>query len=98
DAIRGTRVLAVDDNFACRTALDETLRGWRMRPTTVGDAASALDLLATADKEDDGFDLVLIDAQMPDTDGFALAEQIRRRWPDLAATTVMMLTSGDRSG
>jgi CheY-like chemotaxis protein len=38
------------------------------------------------------FQLVLIDAGMPGTDGFALAERIARR-PDTAPATIMMLNS-----
>jgi CheY-like chemotaxis protein len=38
---------------------------------------------------------VLLDARMPDTDGLALAAQIRKR-AELAATRIVMLTSGDR--
>jgi CheY-like chemotaxis protein len=34
---------------------------------------------------------------MPDMDGFALAEQIKRE-PDLTGATIMMLSSADRHG
>jgi len=43
------------------------------------------------------FPLVVLDAHMPEMDGFALAEQIRRR-PELARTTVVMLTSAAGRG
>jgi CheY-like chemotaxis protein/HPt (histidine-containing phosphotransfer) domain-containing protein len=46
---------------------------------------------------EDPFPLVLLDAFMPEMDGFAVAEQIKRD-PDLAGATIMMLTSSDRSG
>jgi CheY-like chemotaxis protein len=41
--------------------------------------------------------LVLLDARMPDTDGLALAAQIRKR-AELSATRIILLTSGDRRG
>ena len=41
--------------------------------------------------------LVLLDARMPDTDGLALAAKIRKR-AELAATRIILLTSGDRPG
>ena len=41
--------------------------------------------------------LVLLDARMPDTDGLALAAQIRQR-AELSATRIILLTSGDRPG
>jgi two-component system sensor histidine kinase/response regulator len=46
---------------------------------------------------DAAYPLVLLDATMPDVDGFAVAEQIQRR-PALAGAAIMMLTSGGRSG
>ena len=38
------------------------------------------------------FPLVLLDAQMPEMDGFSVAEQIKKD-PELAGATVLMLTS-----
>src|SRR5262245_19090577 len=41
--------------------------------------------------------LVLLDARMPDTDGLALAAEIRKR-AELSATRIILLSSGDRPG
>ena len=43
------------------------------------------------------FALVLLDANMPDMDGFDVAEQIAAR-PELAGATIMMLTSSGQYG
>jgi CheY-like chemotaxis protein len=40
---------------------------------------------------------VILDANMPGMDGFALAERIKKR-PRLASASIMMLTSGPRAG
>ncbi len=40
---------------------------------------------------------MLLDAQMPDVDGFDVAAEVARR-PELAGITIMMLTSGGRYG
>ncbi len=40
---------------------------------------------------------VLLDARMPDTDGLALAAEIRKR-AELSATRIILLSSGDRPG
>jgi CheY-like chemotaxis protein len=47
--------------------------------------------------KDSPFDLILLDAQMPDMDGFMLAEQIRKR-PGAVGITILMLTSGGQPG
>ena len=43
------------------------------------------------------FQVVLLDAQMPDLDGFDVAARVAAE-PTLAGTTIMMLTSGGRYG
>jgi PAS domain S-box-containing protein len=90
-------VLIVDDNATNRHILEELLRGWQMRPASVGDATAALDALRQAASERRRYPLVLLDARMPDMDGLALAEHIRRD-PGLASTRIILLTSGDRAG
>ena len=90
--LRGLTALVVDDNATNRRILEETLRGWGMRPTAVDGGAAALAELKRATAAGEAYPLVLLDAQMPEMDGFTLAERIRRE-PDLAESTVMMLTS-----
>ena len=43
------------------------------------------------------FPLVLLDAMMPEMDGYALARQIKAH-PELARATVMMLSAADLAG
>jgi CheY-like chemotaxis protein len=38
--------------------------------------------------ERESFDLIFTDLSMPDVDGWALAEEIRRRWPQLKIVMV----------
>jgi two-component system, sensor histidine kinase and response regulator len=95
--VRGLRVLVVDDNATNRRVLEETLAHWRMRPTLASGAHEALTLLDQAAARKQPYPIVLLDANMPELDGFALAERIRRR-RSLAATRLLMLTSGPRPG
>jgi PAS domain S-box-containing protein len=90
--LRGLTVLVVDDNATNRFILVETLGQWQMRPSAVANAADALKALERAQQAGEPFSLVLLDAHMPEVDGFTLAERIRAH-PDLAGATVMMLSS-----
>ncbi len=95
--LRHLRVLVVDDSATNRRILHEMLAHWRMRPTAVGSGREALEELARAERGGKPYPLVLLDSQMPEMDGFALAEQIRKH-PRLAGASIMMLTSGPRPG
>jgi CheY-like chemotaxis protein/HPt (histidine-containing phosphotransfer) domain-containing protein len=65
--------------------------------TIVADGREALAVLERARAAGRTFHLVLLDARMPDLDGFAVAERIRQE-PALAGVTVMLLTSDVMSG
>jgi signal transduction histidine kinase/HPt (histidine-containing phosphotransfer) domain-containing protein len=93
----GARALVVEDNATYRQTLVEMLTSWEMQVTAAADAQSALQLLAAQRPNDPPFAVVLIDADMPRIDGFALAGQINQSFPDRAGHRVMLLTSGDRS-
>jgi signal transduction histidine kinase/CheY-like chemotaxis protein len=95
--LRGLPVLVVDDNATNRRILEEMLLSWQMVPMLVESAPEALASLRAAQKARKAYDLLLTDAQMPDMDGFTLAEAIKRD-PVIADTTVVMLTSAGRPG
>ena len=87
-------MLVVDDNATNRRILEEVLTNWRMQPDRWPRArAAALAEMERARAAGQPFPLVLLDAMMPEMDGFDLAEQIRRR-PGLAGATLMMLSVG----
>jgi PAS domain S-box-containing protein len=88
----GLPALIADDNFTNRRLLQGMLARWGMRPTAVEGGRAALEALEIAKSTGHPFSLILLDAQMPDIDGFALAEQMQRD-PGLLAVTIMMLTS-----
>ena len=93
---RGARVLVVDDNRTSGGILAELLREWTFTPTVVNGGAAALEAVAGAAAARRPFDLLLIDAAMPDTDGFALAHALQQSGSH--APVVMMLTSAGRRG
>jgi PAS domain S-box-containing protein len=95
--LRGLPVLVVDDNATNRHLLEEILTGWQMVPTLAASAREGLDALRDAQDSGTPFRLVLTDFQMPDVDGFALAQRIKTD-PKIAGVTVVMLTSAGQAG
>jgi PAS domain S-box-containing protein len=95
--LRNLPVLIIDDNATNRQILVEWLRGWQMDSAAAGDGVAAMDALWEAATQGRPYGLVLLDARMPDTDGLALAAQIRKR-AELSATRIILLSSGDRPG
>jgi PAS domain S-box-containing protein len=96
DSLHDVPVLVVDDNATNRRILEEQLRSWGMRPSTVDGGPAALAALHQAMQAGIPFPLVLLDAHMPRMDGFGVAAQIKQS-PVLTHATIMMLTSGGQS-
>jgi len=97
EQLRGLPVLIVDDNSTNRRILQSMSVGWGMRPTAVESARAALQALEAAKSTGGLFPLLLLDCQMPDIDGFALADQIQKD-QDLGPVAIVMLTSAGRLG
>jgi two-component system sensor histidine kinase/response regulator len=95
--LEGLRALVVDDNAVNRRILQDMLVNWRMRPMVVESGALAVEEMMRAAQADTAYQLVLLDAMMPDMDGFALAEKIHQQ-PALSGATVMMLSSAMPGG
>ena len=85
------KVLAVDDNAASLSSLNEMFQSWDITLQTAQTADAAITIL-----QDNKYDIFLIDAHMPQTDGFKLVEQIKETTPkDELPAIFIMLTSGD---
>ena len=95
--IAGMSVLIADDNATNCRLLQEILLGWKMLPVVTRSGQEALAELARANAAGHSYGLALLDLQMPDMDGFELAEHIRRH-PEYVAKTLMMLTSEGQRG
>jgi signal transduction histidine kinase/DNA-binding response OmpR family regulator len=91
---RDLRVLIVDDNATNRRILTGVLSRWGMRPMAAESARVALAIIARERSAGNTFPLILLDAQMPEEDGFSLAQKIKHD-PSLAGAAVMMLSSSD---
>jgi two-component system nitrate/nitrite response regulator NarL len=87
-------VLVVDDNAGFRTAARRVLEADGY--TVIGEAATgtaALDEAATLSP-----DLVLLDVQLPDLDGFAVAERLAASHPAPDVVLVSTRSSADYGG
>ena len=96
-SLAGIPVLVVDDNPTNRRILEQTLLQWGMKPVAVATGWAALAALRRAKETGNPTPLVLLDAQMPQLDGFATAAKIKQD-PALLTATIMMLTSGGQRG
>jgi PAS domain S-box-containing protein len=95
--LRDMPVLVVDDNTVNRRILEGMLRQWHMKPVLVDSGRTGLAAMQMSKTAGQAFPLVLIDAHMPDMDGFSVAEEIKKD-PALAGATLLMLTSSGRQG
>ncbi|KKN82145.1 hypothetical protein LCGC14_0312580 [marine sediment metagenome] len=94
--LTGVSVLIVDDNAVNREVLAETLAAQEMTPYLADSGKAALKVLADHHQAGRSFDIILLDVNMPEMDGFDLAERIMAApAPDGRAPLIMMLTSSD---
>jgi signal transduction histidine kinase/CheY-like chemotaxis protein/HPt (histidine-containing phosphotransfer) domain-containing protein len=89
--------LIVDDNPVNRRVLHDLLCRWKMRPTVTDSGAAALGALVHARDRGQPFALVLLDANMPEMDGFEVARRVRDN-VRLTGATIMMLSSSGQYG
>jgi signal transduction histidine kinase/CheY-like chemotaxis protein len=92
--LEGRRILCVDDNATNLEILGHYLRGWRVAYEAVPDGPAALERLLHT-QADRPFEAAVLDLQMPEMDGLALARQIRAT-PAIADVRLILLTSGGR--
>ncbi|VAV84646.1 BarA sensory histidine kinase (= VarS = GacS) [hydrothermal vent metagenome] len=92
--IKGLRILIVDDNTTNRTILRETLGGLGALTTEATGGAEAIEELKK--NVQPPYDVIVMDKVMPDIDGFAAIEQIRKE--NISPTSkIIMLTSDPSS-
>lgn len=95
--LAGRRALIVDDSAGNREILEKLLAAWGMRPSLAASGPEALAMLREARARREQFQVVLVDTQMPEMDGFRLAEEIQKAAASPGAV-IMMLASGGQRG
>jgi PAS domain S-box-containing protein len=88
--LRGKRLLVVDDNAVNREVLRRQASAWGMLVRETGSPREALEWI----RRGDPFDAAILDMQMPDMDGFALAREIRRSRDERIFPLVMLTSLG----
>jgi len=92
-ALRGARVLVVDDNAAARIVLAEMCAGLGLQVDVAVDGNQALDLVAEADTQDIPYRFVLLDWKMPGMDGVGCARALGERHLRHPAPVILMVTA-----
>jgi CheY-like chemotaxis protein len=96
-SLGGRRLLVVDDNETNRRIVRDMLGAEGMAVHEASRADAGLEALRRAAGARTPYDLAILDAQMPDQDGFELATAIRADRA-LTATRLLILTSAGQRG
>jgi CheY-like chemotaxis protein len=91
--LRDMPVLVVDANPSSGRMIEATLRQWSMQPVLAASGPAGLAAMQEHQRAGRALPLVLLDAVMPEMDGFSVAEAIKND-PELAGANIVMLTSG----
>jgi len=94
--LRGLRALVVDDNETNRLILTEMLSQWGMAPEQTASADEAMRILKRESLGSNPFRVAVIDAHMPEMDGFMLAEHVKNT-PTISSLIMLMLSSSTHS-
>ena len=97
EALKGLRVLVVDDNATNRRVLSGQLEACGITPVCVHTAQDALQALVDATVSDEPFQVALLDYHMPECDGEQLGRLIRT-YDHLTHTRLVLLTSSGHRG
>jgi two-component system sensor histidine kinase/response regulator len=92
----GLPVLVVDDNATNRRILEGMLNNWHLRPASASSGPAALTMMENAAATANPYRLLIIDVNMPQMDGFELAERIRKRVDYRKIPIVVLTSSGIR--
>jgi two-component system sensor histidine kinase/response regulator len=89
------RAVVVDDHDTNREIVRELLNNWGIRSRSFGTAGEALAELQRAMESGEPYELAIVDALMPEKDGFSLLADIQELGGDRPAC-ILMISSSDR--
>jgi PAS domain S-box-containing protein len=91
-ALDSKRVLILDDNATNRQILQAYVQSWGMIPRDTASPTEALEWV----RRGDPFDVAILDMQMPELDGFAVAREIRRHRAEDRLPLILLTSLGRR--
>jgi signal transduction histidine kinase/CheY-like chemotaxis protein len=77
--LSGLRVLIAEDNLINMLIATKLLEGWNVNFTTAGNGKEALSVL----KNNSDYNLILLDLEMPEMDGYTAVKEITKLYPDV---------------
>ncbi len=91
--VTGVRALLVDDNVVNQDVGRDMLASIGCRVEVAGNGLEAVTMQAQ-----DAYDIILMDCQMPELDGYTATERIRAREPEGKRTPIIALTAAAMAG
>ena len=88
---KGKKVLVIDDNMTNLTILKSQLEMLNLTPVLASSGKEALEIIAAGVE----FQLIITDMQMPEMDGVAIAETLRRKIP--LVPIILLSSVGDET-
>jgi CheY-like chemotaxis protein len=94
--LQGVNVLVVEKNATTRDQLINALLQSGARAAAASNGVEALSMLQSAAVRKDAFHVAILDANLPDADGYSLAERMRGRAESPRALIMMLRTDRQR--
>lgn len=79
--LRGYRILVAEDNIINMMIAKKMLQDWKAEVVSAENGSEAIEIL----NKDTNFDIILLDLEMPEVDGYTAIKQIRQSHPDIPA-------------
>ena len=97
-ALKGVRVLVVDDHALARRVLHQQLTAWGVRVDAVGTSAEAIAHLLRSSHAKEPYAVAMLAEQLPESTAFDLAERMRVLPGGRELAMILLTAAGKRGG